>query len=92
MPCYGYYVTVATKLLCHTVAVQCKVSPGSSSGWLDTTTTGGTTTSTTTAAASSSSSGWLDRFNSREGFTALRWVSTKLGFPKNSSSCSFFIS
>ena len=28
---------------------------------------------------------WLDRFNSPEGFTAHRWVSTKLGFPKNSS-------
>ena len=27
---------------------------------------------------------WLDRFNSPEGFTAQRWVSTKLGFPKNS--------
>ena len=30
---------------------------------------------------------WLDRFNSLEGFTAHRWVSTKLGFPKNSSLC-----
>ena len=27
---------------------------------------------------------WLDRFNSPEGFTVQRWVSTKLGFPKNS--------
>ena len=27
---------------------------------------------------------WLDRFNSLEGFTAQRWVSTRLGFPKNS--------
>ena len=36
--------------------------------------------------------GWwcLDRFNSPEGFTAHRWVSTRLGFPKNSSSCLFF--
>ena len=51
--------------VCHTMpyygcSVQCKVSSGS---W----------------------SGWLDRFNSLEGFTAHRWVSTKLGFPKNSS-------